>query len=156
MAPACYGSSLGSNPFLSQKYKMGDISKEVTNTLQPAKKYRKKYMCRSKLCWYLRLFIGLGNLLLYEVKPILFYTFFIHKTLRTLDFRKLLQCLLHWSLYSRSNYSYYAPFPPQFPGTFPTIQTSFQTYHKHQKSFHLLPAHTRVTTAPTFHIFPYL
>jgi hypothetical protein len=27
--PACYGSFLGSNPDISQKYKMGDISKGV-------------------------------------------------------------------------------------------------------------------------------
>ncbi len=33
VAPACYGSSLGSNPHISQKYKMGDISKGVANTL---------------------------------------------------------------------------------------------------------------------------
>jgi hypothetical protein len=33
VAPACYGSSLGSNPDISQKYKMGDISKGVANTL---------------------------------------------------------------------------------------------------------------------------
>jgi hypothetical protein len=32
-APTCYGSSLGSNPDISQKYKMGDISKGVANTL---------------------------------------------------------------------------------------------------------------------------
>jgi hypothetical protein len=32
------GSSLGSNPDISEKYKMGDISKGVANTLQPAKK----------------------------------------------------------------------------------------------------------------------
>ncbi len=32
-APACYGSYLGSNPDISQKYKMGDISKGVANTL---------------------------------------------------------------------------------------------------------------------------
>jgi hypothetical protein len=31
--PACYGSSLGLNPDISQKYKKGDISKEVINTL---------------------------------------------------------------------------------------------------------------------------
>jgi len=37
--PACYGSSLESNPDFSQKYKMGDISKGVANTLKPAKKY---------------------------------------------------------------------------------------------------------------------
>jgi hypothetical protein len=30
---ACYGSYLGSNPDISQKYKMGDISKGVANTL---------------------------------------------------------------------------------------------------------------------------
>jgi hypothetical protein len=28
-----YGNSLGSNPDISQKYKMGDINKEVANTL---------------------------------------------------------------------------------------------------------------------------
>jgi hypothetical protein len=32
-APACYGSFLGSNPDISQKYKMGDISKIGGNTL---------------------------------------------------------------------------------------------------------------------------
>jgi hypothetical protein len=32
-APVCYGSSLGSNPDISQIYKMGDISKGVTNIL---------------------------------------------------------------------------------------------------------------------------
>ncbi len=32
--PACYGSSsLGLNPDISHKFKMGDISKEVANTL---------------------------------------------------------------------------------------------------------------------------
>jgi hypothetical protein len=31
-----------SNPDISQKYKMGDISKEVANTLYPPKKYTKK------------------------------------------------------------------------------------------------------------------
>jgi hypothetical protein len=31
--PACYGSSLGSKPAFSPKYKMGDISKGVANTL---------------------------------------------------------------------------------------------------------------------------
>jgi hypothetical protein len=41
-APACYGSSLGSNPDIVQKYKMGDISKGVANTLSPAKKIFKK------------------------------------------------------------------------------------------------------------------
>jgi hypothetical protein len=29
---APYGSSLGSNPDISEKYKMGDISKRVANT----------------------------------------------------------------------------------------------------------------------------
>jgi hypothetical protein len=32
-APACYKSSLGSNPETIQKYKMGDISKRVANTI---------------------------------------------------------------------------------------------------------------------------
>jgi hypothetical protein len=32
-APACYGSSMGSNPDITQKYKMGDISNGVANTL---------------------------------------------------------------------------------------------------------------------------
>jgi hypothetical protein len=41
--PACYGSSLGSNPDISQKFKMGDISKEVANTLSPAEKIYKKH-----------------------------------------------------------------------------------------------------------------
>jgi hypothetical protein len=31
-APAYYGSSLGSNPDISQKYNMGDISKGVAST----------------------------------------------------------------------------------------------------------------------------
>jgi hypothetical protein len=31
--PACYGSSLGSNPDISQKYKMGVKSNGVANTL---------------------------------------------------------------------------------------------------------------------------
>jgi hypothetical protein len=35
-SPACYGSSLGSYPNISQKYKMGDISK-VASTLLSAK-----------------------------------------------------------------------------------------------------------------------
>jgi hypothetical protein len=35
-APACYGSSLGSNPDISQKYKMADM----------AKKIYKKFVCR--------------------------------------------------------------------------------------------------------------
>ncbi len=32
-SPASYDSSLGSNPDISQKYKMGDSSKGVVNTL---------------------------------------------------------------------------------------------------------------------------
>jgi hypothetical protein len=32
-APDCYSSYVGSNPDISQKYKMGDISKGVANTL---------------------------------------------------------------------------------------------------------------------------
>ncbi len=46
-APAGNGSSLGSNLDISQKDKMGDISKGVVaNTLEPAKKYTKikKYL----------------------------------------------------------------------------------------------------------------
>jgi hypothetical protein len=42
-APACYGSSLDSNPDI-QKYKMGDISKGGANKLSPAKKNTKKYI----------------------------------------------------------------------------------------------------------------
>jgi hypothetical protein len=41
-APACYGSSLGINPEISQKYKMGDISQGVAigqHTLGRKKKY---------------------------------------------------------------------------------------------------------------------
>ncbi len=41
--PACYSSSLGSNPDICQKYKMGDISKGVANTLYCSPpKYTKK------------------------------------------------------------------------------------------------------------------
>ncbi len=40
-APACYGSSLGSNPDISQKYKMCDISKGVATHSSPSKKYTK-------------------------------------------------------------------------------------------------------------------
>ncbi len=32
VAACCYGSSLGLNPGISQKYNMGDVSKEVANT----------------------------------------------------------------------------------------------------------------------------
>jgi hypothetical protein len=44
IAPAWYGSLLASNPDISQKYKIGDISKRVANTLQPAKKYTKNML----------------------------------------------------------------------------------------------------------------
>jgi hypothetical protein len=40
-APACCGSSLGSNPNISQKYKMGAISKGVANTLARNKNIKK-------------------------------------------------------------------------------------------------------------------
>jgi len=36
-APAYYASSLGSNPDISQKYKMGDISKGMTTHSCPPK-----------------------------------------------------------------------------------------------------------------------
>jgi hypothetical protein len=36
--PACYCSSLGSNPDISQKYKTGDISNGVANTRTPKNK----------------------------------------------------------------------------------------------------------------------
>ncbi len=39
-APACYDSSLGLNPDISQKYKMGDIS--ITHS-SPPKKYTKNF-----------------------------------------------------------------------------------------------------------------
>jgi hypothetical protein len=39
-APACYGSFLGSNPDISQKYKMGDIKqREWPTHSKPPKKY---------------------------------------------------------------------------------------------------------------------
>ncbi len=38
-APACYGSSLGSNSDIFQRYKMGDISKGVAN-YQPKKELK--------------------------------------------------------------------------------------------------------------------
>jgi hypothetical protein len=43
-----YGSSLGSNPDISQKYKIGDKSKGVANTIQSAKKYTKKTVKTAK------------------------------------------------------------------------------------------------------------
>ncbi len=39
-APACYGSSLGSNPDIPQKYKMGDISKGVARPKNIHKKHK--------------------------------------------------------------------------------------------------------------------
>jgi hypothetical protein len=39
---------LGSNPDISQKYKMSDISTGVANTPYPAKKYRKPKKEREK------------------------------------------------------------------------------------------------------------
>jgi hypothetical protein len=45
-APACYGSSLCSNPGIS---KMGDISKGGANTLWLAKKIQKKIMRTEKM-----------------------------------------------------------------------------------------------------------
>jgi hypothetical protein len=43
-APACYGNSLGSNPDISQKYKMNDISKGEHTLSGPPKNtvYKKK------------------------------------------------------------------------------------------------------------------
>ncbi len=38
IAPACNGSSLGSNPDITLKYKMGDISKRVAIALLAAKR----------------------------------------------------------------------------------------------------------------------
>ncbi len=46
-APACYGNSMGTNPDISQKYKMGDIRKGVANTLSPVKKIKKVFECYS-------------------------------------------------------------------------------------------------------------
>jgi hypothetical protein len=41
-APICYGSSLGSNLDISQKYKMGDMTKEWPTHSSPAKNIQKK------------------------------------------------------------------------------------------------------------------
>jgi hypothetical protein len=42
-----YASSLGSNPDISQKHKMGGIRKGVANTLYPAQKiYKNKYFVK--------------------------------------------------------------------------------------------------------------
>jgi hypothetical protein len=47
-APPRYGSSLGLNPDISQKYKMGDMSKGVAYTLWPAKNIQKKCILYKK------------------------------------------------------------------------------------------------------------
>jgi hypothetical protein len=44
------GSSLGSNPDISQKYKMGDISNGVANTFEAAKKIYKKIIVLESFC----------------------------------------------------------------------------------------------------------
>jgi hypothetical protein len=49
-----HGSSLGSNPDNSQKYKMGDISKGVANTTPARKKYTKTNLLRSLLAAFLK------------------------------------------------------------------------------------------------------
>ncbi len=41
--PACYGSSLGSNQDISQKYKMGDINKRKAKAVLPAKNVNKTF-----------------------------------------------------------------------------------------------------------------
>ncbi len=41
-APACYGSSLGSNPDISLKYEMGNKAKEWPTHSSPPRKYTKK------------------------------------------------------------------------------------------------------------------
>ncbi len=58
-APACYANSLGSNPDITQKYKMGDICKGVANTL---------YIVRQKI----KKSFGLPFLLVSYVECILF------------------------------------------------------------------------------------
>jgi hypothetical protein len=50
MKEDCYGSSPGSNSDISQKYKMGDLSKEVANTLYPAKNNIKNTKQKYKIC----------------------------------------------------------------------------------------------------------
>jgi hypothetical protein len=48
--PAFSGSSLGSNPDIHQKYKIGDISKGIASTLQLTKKiYKKIYLQQFKV-----------------------------------------------------------------------------------------------------------
>ncbi len=41
-APACYGSTLGSNPDIPQNSKISDISEGVAVSLKPAKKIKIK------------------------------------------------------------------------------------------------------------------
>jgi hypothetical protein len=45
-APACYGSSLGSNPDISQKYKMGDINKRSGHHTLARQKIKNKMYCQ--------------------------------------------------------------------------------------------------------------
>ncbi len=47
----CYCSSLCSDPDISKKYKMGDISKGVANTLKPAKRCTKKLYATNTDWW---------------------------------------------------------------------------------------------------------
>ncbi len=48
-APTCYGSFLGSNPNISQKYKMDGYAKGVANTHLPAKKlFNKEFLLISQ------------------------------------------------------------------------------------------------------------
>ncbi len=54
-APDCFGSSLGSNSDISQKYKMGDISKGEAYTLYTAKNKQKNFVCDMwSNCWLLK------------------------------------------------------------------------------------------------------
>jgi hypothetical protein len=46
-APACYGSSLGSNPDISLQYEMGD-AKELPTNSRPAKQFTKKEIHKNK------------------------------------------------------------------------------------------------------------
>jgi hypothetical protein len=49
--PAFSGSSLGSNPDINQKYKIGDISKGIASTLQLTKKIYKKIYLQQFIVW---------------------------------------------------------------------------------------------------------
>jgi hypothetical protein len=63
---ACHGSLLGSNPDISQKYNMGDISKGDPNTPKPAKKYTENIWESSWLCLVLGVWFGLDSWCLVE------------------------------------------------------------------------------------------